>query len=175
MNVKSGLYVAVMGALGDILTLFAIPVGPNIHINLYVLPAVLVGSTTGWLLGGLAGAIGALYTIVLWGHPYSIIYGFLLGALTGIFCQKFGLRPIISGIIAHIITLPWLYFSLVNILGLAIPIFYLGMFTMAVQLVVSLLITEGIIAVPALKKRIPQVPIASRAAGFLRHPWSAGS
>jgi hypothetical protein len=172
VNVKSGLYVAVMGALGDILTLFAIPIGPNTHINLYVLPAVLVGSTSGWLLGGVAGAIGSLYTIVLWGHPYSIIYGFLLGALTGLFSQKLGLRPIISGIIAHIITLPWLYFSLVSILGIPMPVFFLGMFTMAIQLVVALILTEGIMAVPALKKRIPAVPIAGRVTGILRHPWA---
>ena len=74
-SVKAALYSAVMGALGCILTLFAIPIGPNTHINLYVLPAVLVGTTNGWFLGALAGAIGSIYTIVLWGHPGSIVYG----------------------------------------------------------------------------------------------------
>jgi hypothetical protein len=138
-----------------------------------VLPAVLVGSTSGWFLGGLAGAIGSLYTIVLWGHPYSIIYGFLLGALTGLFCQKLGLRPIVAGIIAHVIALPWLYFSLVGILGNPLPVFYLGMVTMVIQLVVCLIISEGIMAVPALKKRIPQVSITGRVKGFLGHPWAS--
>lgn len=173
MNVKSGLYAAVMGALGDILTLFAIPIGPNTHINLYVLPAVLVGSTSGWLLGGVAGAIGSMYTIVLWGHPYSIIYGFLLGALTGLFCQKFGLRPLISGIIAHVITIPWLFWSLVNVLGTPVPIFWLGMVTMGIQLVVSCVLTEGIMAVPALKKRIPKAEMNKTVGGVLRHPWAS--
>lgn len=172
MKVKAALYVAVMGALGDILTLFAIPVGPNTHINLYVLPAVLVGSTSGWFLGGLAGAIGGLYTIVLWGQPYSIVYGFLLGSFTGVFCQKAGLRPFVSGILAHILTLPWLYFSLVHLVGSPLPVFYLGMGTMVLQLVAALAITEGIMAVPALKKRILKVEITRRIGGFLGHPWA---
>lgn len=173
MNVKSGLYAAVMGALGDILTLFSIPIGPNTHINLYVLPAILVGSTSGWLLGGIAGAIGSLYTIVLWGHPYSIIYGFLVGALTGVFSQKLALRPLASGIISHIITIPWLYWSLVTLLGTPVALFWLGMVTMAIQLIVACFLSEGIMAVPALKKRIPKVEISGSAGGVLRHPWAS--
>lgn len=173
ITIKAAIYAAVIGALGDILTLFAIPVGPNIHINLYVLPAVLVGATSGWLLGGIAGAIGALYTIVLWGHPGSIVYGALLGIGTGLLCTKVGLRPLFSSIIAHIITLPWLFWSLVHWLGLPMPIFYLGMGTMAIQLVVVALITEGIIVIPALRKRIPAAKVNRLVpSAFLRHPWA---
>lgn len=155
LTVKAALYAAVMGALGDILTLFAIPIGPNTHINLYVLPAVLVGATNGWFLGALAGAIGALYTIVLWGHPGSILYGAILGGFTGLFREKLGLRLIFAAFIAHIISLPWLYWSLHIWLGIPLPIFYLGMGTMAIQLFVVCLITEGIIAIPAIRRRIP--------------------
>lgn len=155
ITVKQALYAAIIGALGDILTLFAIPIGPNTHINLYVLPAVLVGATNGWFLGAVAGAIGALYTIVLWGHPGSIVYGAILGGLTGLFREKLRLRVTFAAIIAHIISLPWLYFNLHTWLGIPLPIFYLGMGTMAIQLIVACLITEGLIAIPAIKHRIP--------------------
>ena len=155
ITVKAALYSAVMGALGCILTLFAIPIGPNTHINLYVLPAVLVGATNGWFLGALAGAIGGIYTIVLWGHPGSIVYGALLGGFTGLFREKLKLRLIFAAPIAHVITLPWLYWSLHVWLGTPLPVFWLGMGTMVIQLIVACLISEAIISVPAIRRRIP--------------------
>ena len=175
ISVKSGLYTAVVGALGAILTLFAIPVAPNIAINLYVFSGVMVGGTSGWLLGMLAGFIGALYTPVLWGWLGAIPYNMILGASAGFFAQKFGIRPTIGGFLGHIIALPYSYISQVNYLGLPIPIFMVGMATTVIQLLVAGIIAEALMSIPALRKRLPAMEIKAPAwvarNALLRHPW----
>lgn len=175
ITVKSGLYTAVMGALGDILTLFAIPVAPNINVNLYVFSGVMVGATSGWLLGGLAGFIGALYTPVLWGWLGAIPYNAILGLSTGFFAQKFGIRPTIGAFIGHIISLPYMYLGVHIYLGVPMPIFWVGMGTTVFQLIVAGVIVEILLNVPALKKRLPKTEIhAPRWVAnnvLIRHPW----
>lgn len=176
ITVKSGLYTAVMGALGCILTLFAIPVAPNIHVNLYVFPGVLVGGTSGWILGGLAGFIGALYTPVLWGWLGAIPYNAIIGLSAGFFSQRYGLRPTIGGLLGHIISIPYMYFATTVYLGLPFQLFLVGMVTTVVQLVAAGLLAEALLSVPALRKRLPRTQI--RVAGWvannalLRHPWA---
>jgi hypothetical protein len=175
IGVKTGLYTAVMGALGCILTLFAIPVAPNIHINLYVFPGVLVGGTSGILLGALAGFIGSLYTPVLWGWLGAIPYAVILGASAGFFSRR-GLRPTIGAFIGHVIAIPYSYWSTTVFLGVPLEIFMVGMVTTVVQLLAAGVIAEAIIGkVPALKKRLPRMEISAprwiATNRFLRHPW----
>lgn len=175
INVKEGLYTAVIGALGDILTLLSIPVAPNIHINLYVFPGILVGGTSGWFLGMLAGLIGSLYTPVLWGWFGAIPYNMILGAASGFFSHKVGLRPTISALLGHIISLPYLYWSNIYYLGLPMEIFLVGMATTLIQLIVAGVIAESLLSISALEKRLPSRPIHAAAwvarSPLLRHPW----
>ena len=175
ISVKSGLYTAVVGALGAILTLFAIPVAPNIAINLYVFSGIMVGGTSGWLLGMLAGFIGSLYTPVLWGWLGAIPYNMMIGGFAGLFAQKLGIRPTIGAFLGHIIALPYSYISQVNYLGLPVPIFMVGMATTIIQLVVAGVIAEALMSIPALKKRLPAVEMKAPAwvarNPLLRHPW----
>jgi len=175
ISVKSGLYTAVMGALGDIFTLFAIPVAPNININLYVFSGVMVGATSGWLLGTLAGFIGALYTPVLWGWLGAIPYNAFLGTATGFFAQKFGIRPTIGAFIGHILSLPYQYVAVHLYLGIPLPIFWVGMATTVIQLIVAGVIVEILLNVPALKKRLPTMEIHAPSwvanNALIRHPW----
>lgn len=175
ITVQTGLYAAVIGALGDILTVLAIPVGPNVHINLYILPAILVGSTNGWLLGALAMFIGSLYTPVLWGWFGAIIYATQLGVFCGLFATRVGLRPIISGPLATVIGFPLLAVMEYVWLGMPMPVIWFTLFTTVLQMAVASAITEVLLAIPALKKRFPKGEI--RAVGWvarsklLRHPW----
>jgi hypothetical protein len=175
ISVKSGLYTAVVGALGAILTLFAIPVAPNIHVNLYVFSGVMVGGTSGWLLGMLAGFIGSLYTPVLWGWLGAIPYNMILGASTGFFSQKLGLRPTIGAFLGHLIAIPYQYWATTTFLGVPFEIFLVGMVTTVVQLIVAGVIAEALMSIPALKKRLPAVEMHAPAwvarNPILRHPW----
>jgi len=177
ITVKTGIYCAVVGALGCILTLFAIPVAPNIAINLYVFSGVLVGGTSGWFVGMLGGLIGSLYTPVLWGWFGALPYAAAIGLFAGLFSQKWGLRPtigaILGGQIIYQATVGW-YGDLV-IMGLPWPIFWIGMGTTTLQLIAAGLLAEALMSIPAIKKRLPKttiktVPWVARSA-FLRHPW----
>jgi hypothetical protein len=150
-------------------------VAPNIHINLYVFPGVLVGGTSGMLLGGLAAFIGSLYTPVLWGWLGAIPYTVALGLAAGFFSRR-GVRPTIGAFIGHVIAIPYSYWSTVFILGIPVEIFMVGMVTTVVQLLVSGVIAETLMAkVPALKKRLPRMEISAprwiATNRFLRHPW----
>jgi hypothetical protein len=177
IDVKSGLYTAVVGALGAILTLFAIPIAPNIHINLYVFSGIMVGGTSGWFLGMLAAFIGGLYTPVLWGWLGAIPYTMFIGAGSGFFAQKLGLRPTIGGLLGHIIAIPYSYWSITAILGIPFELWLVGMGTTLIQLIVAGVIAEGLMSIPAIKKRLPKTPMS--APGWvarnplLRHPWVA--
>jgi hypothetical protein len=175
ISVKSGLYTAVVGALGAILTLFAIPVAPNIHINLYVFSGIMVGGTSGWLLGLLAGFIGSLYTPVLWGWLGAIPYNMILGGATGFFAQKMGIRPTIGALIGHILAIPYSYWSTTTFLGVPFELWLVGMGTTLIQLVVAGVIAEALMNIPALKKRLPAVEMHAPAwvarNPILRHPW----
>lgn len=175
IGVKAGLYTAVIGALGAILTLFAIPVAPNIHLNLYVIPPVLVGGTSGPLLGLMAGFIGSLYTPVLWGWVGAFPYAMGLGLGAGYFAQRFGIRPTIGAFIAHVILLPYSYWSQVNWLGLPFEIFIVGVVSTTIQLGVAGVISEVLMSVPAIRKRVPRMEIAAPSwvanNPLIRHPW----
>jgi len=175
ITVRSGLYAAVIGALGDILTVLAIPVGPNVHINLYILPAILVGSTNGWFLGALAMFIGSLYTPILWGWFGAIVYATQLGAIAGFLSTRVGFRPLITGVLTTLIGFPLLAVMEYIWLGMPWPVIWFTLFTTVLQMVVASVIVEVLLAIPALKKRFPRGEI--RAVGWvarskiLRHPW----
>jgi hypothetical protein len=175
ITVRSGLLTAVLGALGNIMTVLAIPVGPNIHINLYIIPAALMGSTNGWLHGALGGFIGSLYTPILWGWFGAIIYATGLGAVTGLLSTRVGLRPIIAGTLGAIIANAWGAPMQYYWLGTAMPVIYLAMFTTTLQMFVASVLTEVVIAVPAVKRSFPQTKIRApkwvARSPILRHPW----
>jgi hypothetical protein len=175
ITVRSGLLTAVVGALGNIMTVLAIPVGPNIHVNLYILPCALMGSTNGWLHGALGGFIGALYTPILWGWFGAIIYATLLGAITGLLATRVGLRPVVAGFLAAIIGQLWVIPSQYYWLGMPMPVNWLAAFTTTLQMVVASVLTEILIAIPAVRKRFPKTVIRGPAfvarSSILRHPW----
>ena len=172
--VKSAILVAVLGALGCILTFFAIPVGPDININLYVISGIFVGAVLGPWLGLLAGALGAAYTPVLWGWFGAIPYNAAIGLIVGL-GQRFGIRPAISGVVAYIVVTPFGTWSAIHFLGEPFPVAVIGLGSTALQTAVCIVIMEGILHVPALKKRLPRTKMSppgwvARSA-WIRHPW----
>ncbi|GAA2014811.1 hypothetical protein [Microbacterium ulmi] len=176
MNVKKAIWTALLGALGCILTMLAIPIGPNISINLYVISGILVGATCGALLGALGGFLGALYTPVLWGWfgalPYNAILGFGAGLAT-----RFGLRPSVGVVLAYIVAQPIEMWMAYQFLGMPWAVQLLGVGSTILQAAVAVVITEAIISVPQLRKRLPRtgrmtVPAWVDRVPFLRHPWA---
>lgn len=161
ITVYGALYIAIWAAIGNIASLFAIPVGPNIHINLYVISGIAVGATMGPIAGFVAGFLGALYTIVLWGHPYATIFSGLYGLTVGLLCAK---KP---GIRATLITIFPAYFpvsvawSLISlygpwsIMGLPMANFWLGRVTTFLQALAAGLIVDALLSSRRVRSLIP--------------------
>jgi hypothetical protein len=175
IGVKAGIYCAVMGALGCILTLFAIPIGPNININLYVISGIMVGATCGPWLGAFGGFLGSLYTPVLWGWFGAVPYNAALGLGAGA-AARYGLRPSIGVVVAYIVSTPVMCWAQYEFLGLPMEVVWLGVASTAIQTVVVCAIVESLIAVPQMRKRLPgmrqmTVPRWVGRSSLLRHPW----
>jgi predicted membrane protein len=175
IGVKAGIYCAVLGALGCILTLFAIPIGPNININLYVISGIMVGATCGPWLGLFGGFLGSLYTPVLWGWFGAVPYNAFLGLGAGA-AARYGVRPSVGVVIAYIISTPVMSWAQVEFLGIPMEVVWLGVASTAIQTVVVCAIVESLISVPHLRKRLPgmremTVPGWVARSAILRHPW----
>lgn len=176
LNVKKAIWTALLGALGCILTMLAIPLGPNISINLYVISGIMVGATCGALLGSLGGFLGALYTPVLWGWFGAVPYNLLLGLGAGL-ATRFGLRPSVGVVIAYLVAQPVEMWMAYQFLGMPWEVQLIGVGSTILQAVVALVITETLISVPQLRKRLPRtskmaVPAWLDRVPFLRHPWA---
>jgi uncharacterized membrane protein len=175
ITVYGALYIAVWAAIGNIASLFAIPVGPNIHVNLYVISGIAVGATMGPLAGFLAGFLGALYTIVLWGHPWATIFSGIYGLVVGWLCaRKPGLRPTIVTILpAYLASTAWSLVSLYgpySIMGLPMESFWLGRLTTFVQALAAGLIVDALLSSRRVRNMIP--PYRIEVSEWVRKlPW----
>lgn len=176
LNVKKAIWTALLGALGCILTMLAIPVGPDININLYVIAGIMVGATCGPLLGALGGGLGALYTPVLWGWFGAIPYNMILGLGAGL-ATRFGMRPTVGVVIAYLVAQPTEMWMAYKILGMPLQVQLIGVGSTALQAAIVLVIVEAVISVPQLSKRLPHpgsmtIPGWVDRMPFLRHPWA---
>jgi len=162
ITVKAAIYTALMGAVGMIFTLIAIPVAPGTHLNLYVFSGIIVGASCGILLGAIAGIIGQLYTPILWGHPWCFILTGPVGALIGWLCTKLGLRPLISTEIAYW-TLGLVCNWLVLNVFLGLPWAYtwlIGFWIVGADYTLAAILVEALLTVPSVRRRVPKVPIS---------------
>lgn len=177
ISVKKAIYVALLGALGCILTVLAIPVGPNINVNLYVIAGIMAGATLGPALGALGGVLGALYTPVLWGWFGAIPYNAILGLGAGL-ATRFGLRPSVGVLLGYLVAQPLEMLAANVFLGFSWQVQLLSIGSTVLQTVVACIIVESLISIPQLRKRLPRtskmtVPAWVNRVPVLRHPWAA--
>ncbi len=79
--------IAAMAALGNVLGLLMIPIGPQAKLDLTSLPLLAIAYLFGPIPGFVAGVLGSLVTIPQFGHPFSPIlwygpYIFLCGIVS---------------------------------------------------------------------------------------------
>lgn len=176
ITVYGALYIAIWAAIGNIASLFAIPVGPNIHINLYVISGIAVGATMGPLAGFIAGFLGALYTIVLWGHPYATVFSALYGLSVGLLsARRPGIRVTLITIIPAYfpVSFAWSLVSLYgpySIMGLPMTNFWLGRVTTFLQALAAGIIIDALLSSRRVRSLIP--PYQVNVSGWVRsRPW----
>ena len=162
---KSGIYIAVMSAVSIVSTITAsfLVLGPNINFALDYFAGVIVGSSLGIIPGIIAGFLGMAYTPILWGNPWNWIFTVSVGALSGLFGVRVGLRPIIAASLAQLIAgvpsmvIVFLLFGLPNVIWTTF--WWLILAKQTSEIIVSALIAEGAFASRSVSRWIPKTTI----------------
>jgi signal transduction histidine kinase/HAMP domain-containing protein len=95
MEEKRGWILAVLlGVVGFGLNLLDVPLLPGLQLLFGAVPAYMVASAYGPGPGALAGAIAALRTLTLWGHPYGWILLALEAGAVGLLRNR--VRPVFA-------------------------------------------------------------------------------
>ena len=162
---RSGIFVAVMSAISIVSTITAsfLVLGPNINFALDYFAGVIVGSSLGIIPGIIAGFLGMAYTPILWGNPWNWIFTVPVGALSGLFATRIGLRPLIAASLAQLIAgLPsmvvvFLLFGLPNVIWTTF--WWLILAKQTSEIIVSALIAEAVFSSKSVSKWIPRTTI----------------
>ncbi len=89
---RSWLLAALLGGVGFVLNLPAVPLLPGLQLLFGAVPAYIVAVAFGAGPGALAGAIAGARTLFLWGHPYAWVLLALEAATVGLLRRW--LRPV---------------------------------------------------------------------------------
>jgi hypothetical protein len=162
---KSGIFIAVMSAVSIVSTVTAsfLVLGPNINFALDYFAGVIVGSSLGIVPGIIAGFLGMAYTPILWGNPWNWIFTVPVGALTGLFAVRVGLRPILAAGFAQLIAgvpsmvIVFLLFGLPNVIWTTF--WWLVLAKQTSEIIVSALIAEAAFNSKSVSKWIPRATI----------------
>ena len=116
MNIKLVAFIAIMGALGNLLALVSIPIPsplpyPKIELCFSSFATLFVAISIGPKEGAITGALGTLLTTIRIGNPFIPIGHVILGFISGKASKK--VRAIIAGIIGEIAETPWIWFSVI--------------------------------------------------------------
>lgn len=123
-NRRDAAYAAALAALGTLLGLIAIPIGPT-TITFGELSYVLVGVTLGPGLAALVAFLGSLYTLELYGNIFGIVSWVLVAPVFSYLCVRRALHPVLSMALAGIIAVPVSLILVPWFLGTPITIAYL--------------------------------------------------
>lgn len=150
LNIKLIAFIAIMGALGNVIGLFAIPIpmpAGNVEFHLSQLTGLLTGIAIGPVSGAVAGALSVILVTASIGNVLIPGGNAILAGVAGLASKRF--RPIIAGIIGEIAETPYLWFSTL-IYGLPIPV----ILWINIKSFVEVLISSSIIEVLIRRKEI---------------------
>ena len=116
MKAKLVAFVVLMGALGNVLALFSIPVPsplpyPRIELCFSSFATLLAAIGVGPAVGAIVGALGTILTTIRIGNPFIPVGHLILGYAAGLAARKF--RPVVAGLLGEVAESPWIWFSVV--------------------------------------------------------------
>jgi riboflavin transporter FmnP len=120
MNSKVIAFVAVMGALGNVLGLFGvslptpIPQG-RIELHFSQLPPLLVAFTVGPIPGAVTGLLSLILETIKLGNPFVPFGNAILAGVAGLAARRF--RPIFAGLLGEVAETPYLWGSIIFWVG----------------------------------------------------------
>ncbi len=116
INARLIAFISLMGALGNVLALFSIPIPsplpyPRIELCFSSFATLFVAVVIGPIAGAITGALGTILTTIRIGNPFIPIGHLILGYVTGRLARKF--RPIIACLLGEVAESPWIWFSVI--------------------------------------------------------------
>ncbi|MFQ5712361.1 MAG: hypothetical protein ACE5GD_11385 [Candidatus Geothermarchaeales archaeon] len=151
VSVKSISLIAVMGALGNVIGLIEIPLAPGVLLHLSQFTGILIAINLGPLAGGITGALSVLFvtfSIGTFASMFIPLGNFILSFAAGLASKRF--RPLIAGLIGEVVETPYLW--LTTILILPIPLITLINVKAFIEVAISSLVVEALMARAEVKR-----------------------
>jgi predicted membrane protein len=98
-------YAAALAALGTLLGLIAIPIGPT-TVTFGEVSYVLVGVTLGPGLAVVVAFLGSLYTLELYGNIFGTLSWILVAPVFSYLCVRRGVHPVLGMALAGLVAVP---------------------------------------------------------------------
>jgi uncharacterized membrane protein len=120
MNQKTIALIAVMAALGNVISMFGltlpapIPEG-RIELHFCQLPPLLVAMAVGPIPGAITGFLSLVLETAKLGNPLVPFGNAILAGIAGLAAKR--LRPIFAGLIAEVVETPYLWGSMILWVG----------------------------------------------------------
>jgi len=120
MNRKVIAFVAVMGALGNVLGLFGLPIPApitqgRIELHFSALPSLFVAFTAGPIPGAITGLLSVILATIKIGNPFIPLGNAILAGVAGLLIKR--LRPFFAGLTAMVIYSPYMWGSIILWVG----------------------------------------------------------
>ena len=133
-------FAAALAALGTLLGLIAIPIGPT-TVTFGELSYVLVGVTLGPGLAIVVAFLGSLYTLELYGNIFGIVSWVLVAPVFSYLCVRRGVHPVLSMSLAGLVAVPVSLLLVPWILGTPVMVAYL----LALKSYLNRVVVSGIV------------------------------
>jgi riboflavin transporter FmnP len=168
MNRKVVAFVAVMGALGNVLGLFGLPLPApiaqgRIELHFSQLPPLLVAFTAGPIPGAVTGFLSLILETTKLGNPFVPLGNAILAGVAGLAARR--LRPLFAGLLGEVAETPYLWGSIILWVGyvLKVPLPAIVAFTSIVnvkaflEVAISCVIIEIILSRSVIRERLAKL------------------
>jgi riboflavin transporter FmnP len=125
MNRKIVAYIAIMGALGNVLGLVSLPLpspigAGRIELHFSQLPPLLVAFTAGPIPGAVTGFLSLILETTKLGNPFVPLGNAILAGVAGLAARR--LRPIFAGLLGEVAETPYLWGSIILWVGYVLKV-----------------------------------------------------
>jgi len=146
-------FTAIAAALGYLLNMIAIPVGPHVNLVFGDIITGLTNITLGPLWGIIAHSVASIYTIILWGHAARYVAGIPYFIIMAALARR--IRPFWAFVIPdYVVYVPimWVYQFYIGY-----PVWLLWWITIKhmANTVFDAFIIEALLGLPVVQKVIP--------------------
>jgi predicted membrane protein len=147
-------FTAITAALGYLLNMIAIPVGPHINLVFGEIVTALPNITVGPLWGVIAHSVASVYTIILWGHASYYVAGIPYFIAMAALSRR--IRPFWSIMITlFVVYFPLMWWYQYYIVGYPVWLLWWIIVKRIANTAFNAFIIEAMLGLPIVQKVIP--------------------